>query len=116
MIRSFQNGDIKTSGRQFLTGDDAVGRGIYHRLRFFLGEYFINITDGTPWFNGILGKTPQDIAEVNLKQRILTAPGVAEITRFKFEPDPAQRSLTVTASVTTENGGSADVLLDEDII
>lgn len=115
-IRSFEDGDIRTSGRQFASGRDAVARGIYHRLRLFLGEYFLDVSDGTAWFQSVLGKVPQDVAEITLKERIVSAPGVARILDFQFTPDLTQRRITVSARILTTDGETADVLLDEDLI
>ncbi len=113
MIRRFENGDIVTSGRQFAVEGDAVARNVRHRLRLFLGEYYLDISDGTPWFQAILGKTPQDVAELNLKNRILTTPGVATIQRFAFRTDRNERRITVTATVRTADGYDVDTTLDE---
>jgi len=116
MIRRFVNGDIATSGQQFITGPDATAQGIYHRLRTFLGEYFLDISDGTPWFDSVLGKAPQDIAEINLKQRILTAPGVVALTDFQFESDRRSRNVRISATVIDVNNQAVQVLMNEDIV
>ena len=116
MVRNFRNGDIATSGRQFAEGREEVGRNVYYRLRLFLGEYFLDITDGTPWFQSVLGKTPQDIAEATLKERIATTPGVAAISAFRFRSDRRNRQLNVTTTVLTRNGEEAEVALNEDLI
>lgn len=116
MIRSFENGDIVTSGMQFRRGSAATAQGIYHRLRLFTGEYFLDVGDGTPWFQNILGKAPQDIAEVALKQRILSAPGVVALTEFRLGSDRTQRRLAVQASVLDVNNAAVQVALDEEII
>lgn len=116
MIRRFENGDIKTSGRQFDRGGDAVSKAVYHRLRLFRGEYFLDVGDGCAWFQSILGKVPQDIAEITLKERIISAPGVVRILDFQFTPDLTQRRITVSARILTTDGETADVSLDEDVI
>ena len=45
-----ENGDIVTSGVQFITERDEIAQTVKTRLRLFLGEYFRDTTDGTPWF------------------------------------------------------------------
>ncbi|CUR48502.1 Phage protein [Alloalcanivorax xenomutans] len=115
MIRAFENGDIVTSGNQFLDGKEATGQGIVHRLRTFLGEYFLDVSDGTPWFQSILGKTPDGIAEAAIKQRILSAPDVVNITAFRFERDGTQRRISVDADVIDVNNEQVRVLLQEDL-
>lgn len=115
-VRDWGAGDIKTSGVQFAEGRRAVGIGVFYRLRLFLGEYFLDVSQGTPWFQGILGKTPQGVAETNLKRRIFSARDVAGITRFRFSTDRNARKLSVSASVITTAGENADVELSEDIV
>ena len=116
MIRNFKQGDLATSGRQFLTGAEETALAATQRLRMFLGENFLNAEDGTPWFQSILGKTPQDIAEVTLRQRLATTPGVARIGEFEFRTDGPRRRVIVDATIYRSDGSSAAVSLDEEII
>ena len=119
MIRNWDKdtGDLVTSGSaQFLTGRDDTAAGIYHRLRMFFGEYFLDITDGCPWFSAILGKAPQDVAEAALKQRILTAPGVVSITSFAFDIQRLTRQITVDCTVIDVNNQAVRLLFEEEII
>lgn len=116
MIRNVQNGDIKTSGRQFVEGRESVAQGVRARLRMFLGESFIDITQGTPWFQRILGKTPQDVAETNIKRRILAAPGVDRIRQFNFDSDRQERLYQISTVIQTESGETEAVELNEGVI
>jgi hypothetical protein len=118
MIRKWDGtaGDIVTSGSdQFLYAKESTGAGVYHRLRIFFGEYFLDITDGTPWFQSILGKAPQDVAEAALKQRIISAPGVIAITAFSFEIEKLTRRITVDCTVIDVNSSAVRVFFDEEI-
>jgi len=119
MIRHWdrESGDIVTSGsRVFLQSKEETAAGIYHRLRMFLGEWFLDITDGTPWFQTILGKFDAQAAEAALKQRIVTSPGVVAITRFRFGSDRNTRRITVDCTVLDINNESVQILFDEDVI
>lgn len=118
MIRHWDrdSGDLVTHGEPFLTGKGATAAGIYHRLRLFLGEYWLNVADGTAWFQSILGKSPQDLAEITLKQRILSAPGVVSITSFSFTTDAPTRRITVDATVLDVNHESIRILFDEEVL
>lgn len=108
-------GDIATRGTQFLSGKNAVGAAIYHRLRMFFGEYFLDISDGTPWFQSILGKKPQDTAEAVIKERIVTAPGVYALTSFSFDMDRETRKITIRASVLTDENAEAEIIVEGNI-
>lgn len=118
MIRNFDRatGDIVTSGEQFLRGRASTGAGIYHQLRMFFGEYFLDITDGLPWFQAVLGKNPQGVAEQAIKQAIITSPGVIALTSFSFNSDRDTRSITVDASVIDVNNELIRVLLEGNIV
>lgn len=99
------NGDIVTSGTQFITGQQEIGQTIQTRLRLFLGEYFRDITDGTPWFEQILGKaTNMNAREAALRQRIANTPGVIRLTYFAANFDIDAKKYTVTVSALTEYG------------
>lgn len=118
MIRSFEDGDIVTAKHegQFKEGKEATAQGLKHRLRMFLGEYFLDISDGTPWFQSVLGKAPQDIAEVNIKERILSAPDVVGLTGFDFETDSNERSITIKSEVLDVNNEQLQFLFSEELI
>lgn len=103
MIRNFVNGDIATSGEHFASGKEATRQSVIRRLRLFLGEFFLDATDGTDWFGGVLGKTRQDFAEATLKRRIITTPGIIAISSFSLTLEPAERRITVQASVIDVN-------------
>ncbi|MGL5726397.1 MAG: hypothetical protein ACRCYD_00865 [Plesiomonas sp.] len=98
-------GDIVTSGEQFITGQEEIAQTIQTRLRLYLGEYFRDITDGTPWFETILGKdTNRNAAEASLRNRIVRTEGVIRLTSFSFTADPVSRKASVTAGCMTKYG------------
>jgi len=99
------DGDIVTQGTQFLTGVNEIEQTIRTRLRLFLGEYFRDITDGTPWFEQILGKgASMDAREAALRNRIVNTPGVVRLTSFSTDFDLSTRKYTVTAGALTTYG------------
>ncbi|MBT9428940.1 hypothetical protein JZM30_06510 [Candidatus Symbiopectobacterium endolongispinus] len=116
MIRNFAGGDIVTHGDHFVAGKEATRQGVIRRFRLFFGEYFLNAADGTPWFQSILGKTQVDIAAANIKQRILTSPGVIGLTRFEFNIDQVTRKITIYAALVDINNEQFELLFDEEII
>ncbi len=100
-----ENGDIVTSGVQFISEREEIAQTIRTRLRLFLGEYFRNSQDGTPWFQDILGKgstlTNKDAA---IKRRIVQTDGVLQILTYDADYDINTRQYTVTGSVLTTFG------------
>tara|TARA_R110000787_G_scaffold203030_1_gene313579 strand:- start:56 stop:397 length:342 start_codon:yes stop_codon:yes gene_type:complete len=100
-----ENGDIVTSGVQFITEREEIAQTIQTRLRLFLGEYFRNSQEGTPWFQDILGKgstlTNKDAA---IKRRIIQTPGVLQILTYDADYDINTRKYTVNGSALTTFG------------
>lgn len=100
-----ENGDIVTRGNSFITGREEIEQTVRTRLRLFLGEYFRDITDGTPWFEQILGKgVSMDAREAALRNRIVRTPGVVRLTSFSTTFDLNTRTYSVTAGALTTYG------------
>ena len=80
--------------RSFATGDEAIEQTVGCALRFVLGEWFLDISEGIPWYPQpfapnavpILGHFPADLgyAEAFIKTAILGVPGVLSITSFSL--------------------------------
>lgn len=101
------NGDITTSGTQFITGADEVAQTVSTRLRLYLGEYFRNVTDGTPWWESILGKGGTlSSKEAILKNRIVRTEGVIQLLEFTTSFDIDTRAYTVQAVIETKYGST----------
>ena len=99
------NGDISTRGQQFITGQEEIAQTISTRLKLFLGEYFRDINDGTPWFQNILGKGQGlNQREAIIRRRISQTDGVRQITSFNADFDLPTREYKIDVSVLTEFG------------
>lgn len=99
------NGDLVTRGRMFQTGRAAIAQTISTRLKLFLGEYFRDVTDGTPWFQKILGKFESlNAVEAILRNRIARTQGVVRLLSFGLQFDLDSRTLSVQAQVLTTYG------------
>ncbi len=86
---------------------EAVAQAIMTRLRLWVGEWFINTADGTPWMQQILGKrAPSKNPDAAIKQRILGTPGVQEITAYSSSFDGNTRTVTITATIATIYGAA----------
>lgn len=97
-----ENGDIVTSGVQFISEREEIAQTIRTRLRLFLGEYFRNSQDGTPWFQEVLGKgSTLTNKDAIIKRRIIQTDGVSQILTYNAEYDNDTRQYTVSGSVLT---------------
>lgn len=104
-----ESGDLVTRGQMFLTGREAIAQTIVTRLKLFYGEYFRDVTDGTPWFQSILGKFENlNAVEAILRNRIARTQGVVRLLSFGLQFDQDSRTLSVQAQVLTTYG-EADI-------
>jgi len=98
-------GDIVTSGQQFIDEKIEVSQTITTRLRLFLLEYFRDTSDGTPWFQDILGNRGNlQVKESTIKRRIIQTKGVGALISFDTNFDIKSKSYSISASVLTDFG------------
>lgn len=108
------NGDI-----QFKEDVEGIKQALRVRLRSFLGENFLSILYGLPYFNEdgegrqIFGKQidPGDVEDV-YKEEILKREGIKELKLFNFDIDSTTRLATVDFEAESTLG---TVTFSEDI-
>lgn len=99
------NGEIVTSGTQFTSKADEIAQTISTRLRLFIGEYFRNINEGTPWFQSILNKRGTlSSKDAIIKQRIVQTDGVMGLLSYKADYNIDTRVYFISAVVNTQYG------------
>lgn len=87
------------------SGTNPVLQDILQRLRFFLGEWFLDNTQGLPWFQSILVKNPkQSDVDAILRNAITGTPGVNQLSTWSFTVNRATRVLSVSFSAITTAG------------
>lgn len=99
-----EDGDMTFgSGQADFYRDDIQGvtQSILTRLRLWRGEWFLDITEGTPYVGAILGKYTKETIEPALRQRILNTDGVTEIESFEMEINPDTRVANINISIKT---------------
>lgn len=74
---------------------EAVGQVVLTGLRLWLGEWYLNILDGVPYIQGVLGKHSQTEADITIQDAILGFQGVVDIQNFKSVVDPQTRKYSV---------------------
>lgn len=91
----------------FLVNSPAcVAQAVLTRLLLYLGEWFLDTTDGTPWFQNIVGKHPNTDPNTFVKQRIIETPNVTSIISFIGSFDGPTRRYTMTATIATAFGNT----------
>lgn len=98
-------GGIVTSGVQFTSGVEEIAQTIRTRLRLFFGEYFRDVTQGTPWFQIVFLKENTLSQKDSVIKRVINqTPGVTQILNYRADYDINARTYTITAQVITTFG------------
>lgn len=102
------DGDYVFGGQQLDFHKDvpeAVAQAVLTRLRLLRGEWFLDITEGTP-LDRIVDKFSMGTYDAAIRQRILTTQGVTEMVAYTSTFDADARALSVNATVNTQYGAA----------
>jgi hypothetical protein len=93
------------AGIALTSGLDGVAQSLLTRLQLFNGEWFLNVNDGTAWFQRIFSDRPDiRLIEIDLRDRILGTQGVVSLITFDLSYAVASRRLTLSFEVDTIYG------------
>ena len=96
---------VENDQLQFVTGRDEIAQIIETRLRSFIGEWFLDVRIGVPWFSKILKKNPSATEiEAILIQQIVDSPGVVTLENIDLSLDNVTRRLRVSFEAETLDG------------
>jgi len=101
------DGDYQLGNQRafLIDSPDAVAQAVSTRLRLWRGEWFVDVRDGTPWNEEILGKRQRGISpDGAIKRRILQTEGVREILSYNSNFDGNTRQLSISATIATIYG------------
>lgn len=103
------NGDMQfgQGGGNFLANSPAaVAQNIDTRLGLWVGEWFGDVTEGTPWATDVLGRGMQTTRDMVIRKRILQTEGVTAIDSYSSTVS-AQRQMSVSGVVETAFSANA---------
>lgn len=78
-----------------------VGQAVQTRLKLLTNEWFLDVTEGTPYSTEVLGEHTAETYDSVIRDRILTTDGVTDIADYSSIRDPITRQLTVSATIDT---------------
>lgn len=91
------------------SGQEAIRQHLSQRLRTFVGEWFLDLTEGIPYFQHILKKRPDPvIVDSVFKKEIIDTPGIKKLLDFDLDLDASTRVLTLTFRAETIEGSVID--------
>ena len=82
-----------------------IAQNLLIRLRFILAEWYLDITQGVPYYEDFFIKAPNEIRiESVLKEEIMNTRGIAEILDFESDFDATNRVYAVKFRARTFSG------------
>jgi hypothetical protein len=88
------------NGQNWLVNSAAgVVQVVLSRLNLWEGQWFLDLADGTPVTQSIIGKNPQIVYDAAIQNRIAQTPGVVKM--LSYSSSLTGRALTVVASFYT---------------
>ena len=102
-----ENGDYTLgTGRDFISNSpETVAQAVKTRLGLWTGEWFLDVKEGTPWMDGILGKTNKTSnPNALIRKRILGTQGVKSLAAYNSQIDKDTRRISVQATINTIYG------------
>ena len=83
---------------------DCVAQAVVTRLRLLSGEWFLDLTEGTPYTPAVLGKHTQESYDFVVRQRVLETEGVTEIVEYESIFNGETRGLSFVLRINTVYG------------
>lgn len=102
-----ENGDYTFGSGQddfFRDSTEGVGQAVKTRLLLWREEWFLDVEEGTPYLQGVIGKFDEQVRETVLRTRILGTEGVRSILEFTSNIDRENRKLSVSVLIDTIYG------------
>lgn len=88
-----------------VSGIDSIAQHLTIRLRFFRGEWILDLRIGFPYFEEVLRKAPDlNVIRSLFREAILTTPGVLELADLTLDYDGVTRTLSVSFRAQTTEG------------
>ena len=88
-----------------VTGDDSIVQKMMIRFRFGLGEWFLDVRLGIPYFEEILIKAPDlSIIRLLFQEVILTTPGISSIVELNLDLNRTTRVMSVSFIANKSDG------------
>lgn len=83
-----------------------VAQVVMTSLKLWLGEWYLDVTLGMPWIQGVLGKNNQSTADITVQDYILGVQGVTDISKYASIDDQSTRKYSATCTIDTLYGST----------
>ncbi len=109
-VFNFQGGDYTFGAGAadfYIDVPEAPAQAALTRMYLFLGDWFLDTSDGTPWNTQVLGYYTANTRDPVIQSRILGTQGVSAILSYSSNVVRDARSFTVNAQIDTIYGAAA---------
>jgi hypothetical protein len=97
--------DLYDGDLVIIEDDDALRQFLKQRLQMFLGEWFLDVSKGVPYFQQIMVKKPSfEAVDSIFKTQILETPGILELESFELDYIGENRTLTLSFRAKSTEG------------
>jgi hypothetical protein len=109
-VFNYQGGDYlfgHGSADFWINVPDAPAQAALTRMYLFLGDWFLDTSDGTPWNTRVLGHYTANTRDPAIQSRILGTQGVKAILSYSSNVVRDTRAFTVNSELDTIYGKAA---------
>lgn len=111
-------GDFRFGNSQldFISNTPAtVAQVVQTSLLLWLGEWYLDVSLGMPWIEGVLGKHNQATADVTVQDYILNVQGVIDIASYNSEDIRDERRYLAQTNLDTLYGPTPLTILNQSL-
>lgn len=90
-----------SQGDFFVNSPEGVAQCVLTRLKLYVGDWFLDTSDGTPWYTRVFGKRTESVRDAVIKSRILGTPGVTGIISYSSQVSRDLRHFAIQCQVST---------------
>lgn len=85
------------AGLLLVTAGDKIVQNIKQRLKFFLGEWFLDLSKGIPYYRDFLGRrgSSTSVFKSVIRDHLAATPGVIQVLAVEAQLDRPSRKLTI---------------------
>lgn len=87
-----------------INSPETVAQAVKTRFNLWRGQWFLDVTAGTPYIQSVLGKKSPDVYNLAIRQHILQTQGVSSIISFDTSVNSTTRRVSFTATIDTIYG------------
>ncbi len=97
---------IRNNNIVLVDGEEAIDQQLRLRLKFFLGEHFLDTSQGIPFYREVFIKNPNlRLLRTIFSEAVRTTPGISSVDSMEVTINSATRTLNLTFVATMLDGG-----------